>query len=508
MANQDLNIWVRIKDQATKDLNNIRNRFTNFSNTFQANWASITAGVYLVKRSFDVLSRSIKDVINEANRQEDAIKRLNIALQIQGTFTKDLSKKYVEFSDAMQKTTRFGDEGILEVMQTLVSVGNVAPAKLEEATQAVLDFATATGRDLQTSALTVAKASAGFTGELSRYGIIIDENIPKTEKFSATLKFINERFGGSAQKDISTFAGLTSQLSNAWSDFKEELGNFIIKSPKVKRWIEDLKNAVIDFSEALADARIGYAIDNIDKLSKKYQEYQKILLSTKYGQFYVKDAMQKSEKTAKDLAGTLTMLAESGLPFFDKWKAVARQLPTELYQQVVDAFNKGINLGEINVSPVKQTFKFMEYMAEESAKNIQDAFANFFFKAFTGEMRNLREVFNEFGRSILQVLSNALAQKVFASTLGKMSFFSGTSGHQLGSPYIPNTGLYMLHKGEQVVPAHQNAGGGQQIYYYINAVDPRSFADLLHQNRAGIHTIVQDGIKNNGSIRGSIKKYG
>lgn len=35
--------------------------------------------------------------------------------------------------------------------------------------------------------------------------------------------------------------------------------------------------------------------------------------------------------------------------------------------------------------------------------------------------------------------------------------------YQAGTPYVPRTGPYMLHKGEQVVPAHQNRGGGDVI---------------------------------------------
>ncbi len=45
------------------------------------------------------------------------------------------------------------------------------------------------------------KAYAGNTSALGRYGIVVDETIPKAEKFEAVLRQLEARFGGAAQAE-------------------------------------------------------------------------------------------------------------------------------------------------------------------------------------------------------------------------------------------------------------------------------------------------------------------
>ncbi len=50
-------------------------------------------------------------------------------------------------------------------------------------------------------------------------------------------------------------------------------------------------------------------------------------------------------------------------------------------------------------------------------------------------------------------------------------------------------------------------GGGQTVNYYIQAVDPESFASMLYANRASVHVIVQEGMRNNTSLRNTMTRY-
>jgi len=186
-----------------------------------------------------VLKRSLDRVISAAIEQEDAVNKLNSALMVQGAFSDEVSEANQRLAASLQRTSRFGDEAILSAQSLLLTYG-VQADRLREATEATLDFAAATGRDLNTAALTVGKAAAGFTGELSRYGIIVEtEGIPKSEVFTAVLEKMNSQFGGRAQADVETYGGRTQQLANSWGDLLEEIGMLVTKTPEVNQFLGD-----------------------------------------------------------------------------------------------------------------------------------------------------------------------------------------------------------------------------------------------------------------------------
>jgi len=53
--------------------------------------------------------------------------------------------------------------------------------------------------------------------------------------------------------------------------------------------------------------------------------------------------------------------------------------------------------------------------------------------------------------------------------------------YELGTDYVPRTGLAMVHQGEKITPAGQNSSG-QNINVNISAVDSRSFVNLVNAN--------------------------
>ncbi len=199
------------------------------------------------------LIRGFRSVINAATQQEDAIVQLNNALRVAGIFSKRLSEQAQDLASSLQAQTRFGDEAIIAMQSLLVTYG-VTADKLEEATKASLDFASATGKDLTTAALTVGKAAAGFTGELSRYGIIVKtEGLPVTEVFTAVLAKMNQQFGGRAQADVLTFSGRTSQLGNALGDVQEIIGRMITSSEKLNVAFGEFVVGILAAVEAVND---------------------------------------------------------------------------------------------------------------------------------------------------------------------------------------------------------------------------------------------------------------
>ena len=166
-------------------------------------------------------------VAQAAGVQEAAVAKLTQSLKNAGDATTEAVEEQLAYASALQATTTFGDEVIIENQALLASFGLTGQA-LKDATKAALDLSVAQGIDLKASVQLVGKAFLGETGSLSRYGIIIDQNIPKTEKFEAVLAVLNTRFGGAAEADRQTFIGQTKALKGLIGDLAEQIGEALI----------------------------------------------------------------------------------------------------------------------------------------------------------------------------------------------------------------------------------------------------------------------------------------
>lgn len=180
----------------------------------------------LAMASFGAVVAGVKKAMEAQAAQEKAVNSLNIALANQGRYSDALSKSLQGYASSLQDVSRFGDEATMESMAMLASFGQ-NEEQLKRTTTAAANFASATGGDLRSAADLLGKAFAGNTGMLSRYGIIVDESLPKTEKFEAALSQLEKRFGGMAEAETKTFTGGLQQLNNAIGDVWETLGKFI-----------------------------------------------------------------------------------------------------------------------------------------------------------------------------------------------------------------------------------------------------------------------------------------
>lgn len=194
--------------QYSNSLNNVRMKYLAYT---------VAAGVAV---------KLIKDTLKAQAAQVQSINSLNLALSNQGNLLPGTSERLQEYASALQGATIYGDEVILQNQALLASFG-MNEEQLKSSTKVALDFASATGRDLKMAMNLLGKAFVGETGELSRYGVIIDKNIPKTERFAEVMKQLTERFGGSAQVAAQTFTGQVAQLGNALGDTQEAIGKFL-----------------------------------------------------------------------------------------------------------------------------------------------------------------------------------------------------------------------------------------------------------------------------------------
>jgi len=203
------------------------------------------------------VGRLISQSIDLAKRQEDAINSLNVALQITGKFSAAASQQIQDLASDIQKSTRFGDEELLETASLIQQLGNLTVKDLGEATRVTADFAAALRIDLRSAATLVGKAAAGEIGSFSRYGVVIQKGKTNAETFANTLTKLNTKFGGAAAGQVNTFSGAVDQLGNTFGDTLEEVGFFITKNQALVGALKGGLSFLNDFAGGLKGIRVG-----------------------------------------------------------------------------------------------------------------------------------------------------------------------------------------------------------------------------------------------------------
>lgn len=215
--------------------------------------------------------------------QERLERKLRFAIEAQGLEVKKTHAHLLAYAGALQQSSIYGDEAILTTQQLLLQVGQLSGGALDRATQATLDFASVWGMDLTNAATLVAKAATGYTSALTRYGIVVDNTLPDSEKFAQVLEQMETRFGGTARAELDTFAGGISLLKRNMGDLAEEFGRFIasesgILDTAIRKWAQWAKAA----TEAIAGVRKETSRTEIELVEKMIADLEREMSGARY----------------------------------------------------------------------------------------------------------------------------------------------------------------------------------------------------------------------------------
>jgi len=199
---------------------------------------------------------------------------------------------------------------------------------------------------------------------------------------------------------------------------------------------------------------------------KLYDEMQKTFgIATQLSQSLMKQ-MESTEKRVKDRITTISLhladiVQETGIN--------SAEMVQKFAADAVHIFHS-VNRGHISLAEGMQSLNKLWPMLSESAKQ--------FGMESSSEFQRLLEVVRGFGYELNE--SNEWVKKLgdtakssFEKFRGEVErtrhelrelmiegggrfFPGGRGGYQQGTPYVPRTGIYLLHRGEAVIPASQN----------------------------------------------------
>lgn len=178
--------------------------------------AGAVAGVAVaVKKTVDVLNDCAAAYRVQTNAEE--------ALQTAANNNPYLNDESVynlrNFASELQSMSEIGDEVSLRVMSQLAATGRTEE-QIMQIMSAAADMAAVTGNSIQNVALQLNKTYSGLAGELGEANGAIRALTKEELENGRAIELVAKQYKGAA----AATADVEVQLSNAWGDFKENIG--------------------------------------------------------------------------------------------------------------------------------------------------------------------------------------------------------------------------------------------------------------------------------------------
>jgi len=191
--------------------------------------AGVAAGAYAIKLGVDGVKSAIED--------EASQKQLAIALKNTTNATDEQIAATEKYVSATQIRYGVSDVKLRESLGNLSrATGDVTTA--QKLNNLALDISAATGKDLATVSLTLAKAYDGNFGALTKLGIPLDESIKKSKDFNLVQGELTRLFGGAAAANTETYAGQLAIVKERFDEMKESVGVSLL--PVLKLLLENV----------------------------------------------------------------------------------------------------------------------------------------------------------------------------------------------------------------------------------------------------------------------------
>jgi len=212
--------------------------------------AFLAVGVAAAGAAVAIGVGAVKAAIEDQQSQENLAKALRNTTKA----TDDQVKATEAYITKAQNATGVTDTKLRSALGNLVRATGDA-TKAQKLNNLALDIAFATGNDLETVSLALAKAYNGQIGALTRLGIPLDANIIKTKDFDAATKVLSETFGGAAAANAETFAGKMEIIKRRVEDAQEAIGYALL--PFLDKLSSFVQTNVVPAIEGLVDGLTG-----------------------------------------------------------------------------------------------------------------------------------------------------------------------------------------------------------------------------------------------------------
>jgi len=319
MADNKVQITIQAIDKAKGELQGLQNNLKDVQTE-----GSKTGSVFsAMGKSFLVFTAAaggitgvvamLKSFINEAGEAEEIENRLRFALEAQGYAWGDLKHAVDEFAASVQASTRYSDEEARKALTDMLMYTRDFE-KAQKASRLAMDMSVRTGMDLVSTSRYIGMAMSGNIDMLGRWipelrdlDSKLGSNATQAEKAAYAMKTLQEKFGGTAQADMTTYAGKVQAFKNSWSDLQETLGRKLL--PTLKDTFDWLKK-VIDKADEFAQGKPSEKGPRVElaAIEKQISFYENFLKKAESGKAGVSYSLPT--EAAADLRAKIEQLKE------------------------------------------------------------------------------------------------------------------------------------------------------------------------------------------------------
>jgi hypothetical protein len=228
--------------QATQELSTFAKAQQGFGNIASLGYA--IAGASVVKFGSQLVKAAIEDEKSQALLRS-AISKTGVATDL-ATTSAEAFVKQLSFQ------SNIADDDLRPALSTLTrATGDVTRA--QTLLTLSTEIATATGKDLGSVSLGVAKAAMGQTTALGKLGVPLSDAAKQSGNFALAYKELNQQFSGSNAAALATTSGKIKNLSIRFDELKESIGARLLPA------LNDITDGLLKTAQAADDGNTAKA---------------------------------------------------------------------------------------------------------------------------------------------------------------------------------------------------------------------------------------------------------
>jgi hypothetical protein len=160
--------------------------------------------------------------IKWAAAEETVTRQTESLLKAQGVMWNDVGEECDAYMKKLERLTTYNDTDLQIAFNSMIAAG-MSYTEAMNSMNTVTSMSYSLNRDLASMALLVGKAYNGQTGRLAEYGIVLDESLDKTEKFTGLQEYVADNFADASDRS-KTFEGQMANLNNQIHNVAEVIG--------------------------------------------------------------------------------------------------------------------------------------------------------------------------------------------------------------------------------------------------------------------------------------------
>lgn len=278
MAENDVTIQINLdaKDaqaaielfgkESAKVLKKTEAQASDFFASFKSGVGPVTAVIGTIIGAYKSLGAAIESAVEDAK----LTRQIEASLRATDEASQEAVASVIEFADAIKNSTGVSDDLAKQTFITAKSFG-VSAEEAKNLTTAALDYAAATGVDVETAVRQLGGTLDGTIGKVGNLGAEFRNLTEEQLKNGAAVDLVAQKFGGTASRELETFQGATNSLNNAIDDFLKAIGKLVTESPGVVSAIRSIADSINFLSESVFNNPIGKLNDQIK--TEKIKQY-------------------------------------------------------------------------------------------------------------------------------------------------------------------------------------------------------------------------------------------